>query len=183
MANMEKKVELKWLHPGAVLENGATFFLNNHVWRWHQNSARGYVPWNGSTGFGSTFFSVKHLFYLCLLYVLSQSPKYTIHKDLGHLRLGYIRMLGDLQMSVHRPNFERLTLPTDQLFNLQFQFESVFNLEFQPKFGILLGIPISIGINLWECCKLVWLLKWTQEKQFSQKVSNVTCLTVRLEFH
>ncbi len=28
------------------------------------------------------------------------------------------------------------TLTTDQLFNLEFQFESVFNLEFQPKFGI-----------------------------------------------
>ena len=34
------------------------------------------------------------------------------------------------------------TLPTDQLFNLEFQFESVFNLEFQPKFGIQLEIPI-----------------------------------------
>ncbi len=43
------------------------------------------------------------------------------------------------------------TLPTDQLFNLEFQFESVFNLEFQPKFGIQLGIPISMGINLGEC--------------------------------
>ncbi len=29
--------------------------------------------------------------------------------------------------------------------------ESVFNLEFQPKFGIQLGIPIPIGINLGEC--------------------------------
>ncbi len=28
------------------------------------------------------------------------------------------------------------TLPMDQLFNLEFQFESAFNLEFQPKFGI-----------------------------------------------
>ncbi len=43
------------------------------------------------------------------------------------------------------------TLPTDQLFNLEFQFESVFNLEFQPKFCIQLGIPISMGINLGEC--------------------------------
>ncbi len=43
------------------------------------------------------------------------------------------------------------TLPTDQLFNLEFQFESVFNLEFQPKFGIQLGIPIPMGINLGEC--------------------------------
>ncbi len=43
------------------------------------------------------------------------------------------------------------TLPTDQLFNLEFQFESVFNLEFQPKFGIQLGIPISMGINLGKC--------------------------------
>ncbi len=43
------------------------------------------------------------------------------------------------------------TLPTDQLFNLEFQFESVFNLEVQPKFGIQLRIPISMGINLGEC--------------------------------
>ncbi len=43
------------------------------------------------------------------------------------------------------------TLPTDQLFNLEFQFESVFNLEFQPKFGIQLGIPIPMRINLGEC--------------------------------
>ena len=34
------------------------------------------------------------------------------------------------------------TLPTDQLFNLEFQFKSVFNLEIQPKFGIQLGIPV-----------------------------------------
>ncbi len=33
----------------------------------------------------------------------------------------------------------------------EFQFESVFNLEFQPKFGIQLGIPIPMGINLGEC--------------------------------
>ena len=45
----------------------------------------------------------------------------------------------------------KYTLPTDQLFNLEFQFESIFNLEFQPKFGIQLGIPISMGINLGEC--------------------------------
>ncbi len=43
------------------------------------------------------------------------------------------------------------TLPTDQLFNLEFQFESVLNLEFQPKFGIQIGIPIPMGINLGEC--------------------------------
>ncbi len=46
---------------------------------------------------------------------------------------------------------EYYTLPMDQLFNLEFQFESAFNLEFQPKFGIQIGIPISIGINLGEC--------------------------------
>ncbi len=46
------------------------------------------------------------------------------------------------------------TLPTDQLFNMEFQFESVFNLEFQPKFGIQLGNPISMGINLGECTLL-----------------------------
>ena len=28
------------------------------------------------------------------------------------------------------------TLSMDQQFNLEFQFESVFNLELQPKFGI-----------------------------------------------
>ncbi len=37
MSTLRKKVEPKWLHPGAVLENGATleggavFSLNNHV--------------------------------------------------------------------------------------------------------------------------------------------------------
>ena len=39
----------------------------------------------------------------------------------------------------------------DELFNLEFQFKSVFNLKFQPKFGIQLGIPISMAINLGEC--------------------------------
>ena len=34
---------------------------------------------------------------------------------------------------------------------MEFQLESLFNLEFQPKFGIQLGIPIPIGINLGEC--------------------------------
>ena len=29
--------------------------------------------------------------------------------------------------------------------------ESVFNLEFQPKSGIQLEIPIPMGINLGEC--------------------------------
>ncbi len=43
------------------------------------------------------------------------------------------------------------TLITDQLFNLEFQFKSVFNLEFQPKFDTQLGIPIPMGINLGEC--------------------------------
>ncbi len=37
------------------------------------------------------------------------------------------------------------------LFNLELQFESVFNLEIQPKFGIQLGIPISMWIHLREC--------------------------------
>ena len=46
------------------------------------------------------------------------------------------------------------TLPMDQLFNLEFQFESVFNSEFQPKFGIQLGIPTSMGINLGVCSML-----------------------------
>ncbi len=39
----------------------------------------------------------------------------------------------------------------DQLFHLEFQYESIFNLEFQPKFGIQLGFPIPMGINLGEC--------------------------------
>ncbi len=39
----------------------------------------------------------------------------------------------------------------DQLFNLEFQFESVINFEFQPKFGIQLGIPIPMGLILGEC--------------------------------
>ena len=43
------------------------------------------------------------------------------------------------------------TLPTDQLLNLEIQFESVFNLEFQPKFGIQIGIPIPMGMDLGEC--------------------------------
>ncbi len=43
------------------------------------------------------------------------------------------------------------TLPTDQLFNLEFQCESVFNLKFQPKFSIQPGIPIPMGIDLGEC--------------------------------
>ncbi len=43
------------------------------------------------------------------------------------------------------------TLPTDELFNLEFNFESVLNLEFQPKFGIQLRIPIPMGMNLGEC--------------------------------
>ena len=40
------------------------------------------------------------------------------------------------------------TLLTVQLFNLEFQFESVFNLEFHSKFGIQ---PIPMGISLGEC--------------------------------
>ena len=46
---------------------------------------------------------------------------------------------------------EQCTLPTDQLFNLEFQFESTFNVDFQPEFGIQLGNPISMGIHLGEC--------------------------------
>ncbi len=32
----------------------------------------------------------------------------SVAKDLGHFWLGYIRMLGHLQLSAHLPNFERL---------------------------------------------------------------------------
>ena len=35
--------------------------------------------------------------------------------------------------------------------NLEFQFESIFNLKFQPKFGIQLVIPLPMEINLGEC--------------------------------
>ncbi len=45
------------------------------------------------------------------------------------------------------------TLPTDLLFNLEFKFESIFNLELQPKFGIQLEISIPMGIYLGECGK------------------------------
>ena len=56
---------------------------------------------------------------------------------------------------------KQYTLPTDQLFSLEFQFESVFKLEFQPKFGIQLGIPIPMGINLGECkgCNFLYCFK------------------------
>ena len=43
------------------------------------------------------------------------------------------------------------TPPMDQLFNLEFQFKSIFNFGFQPKFGTQLGILISMGKNLGEC--------------------------------
>ncbi len=58
------------------------------------------------------------------------------------------------------------TLQTDQLFSLEFQFESVFNLEFQPKFGIQLGIPIPMGINLGECMTSI---KWHTSAGYSSK--------------
>ncbi len=43
------------------------------------------------------------------------------------------------------------TILLDQQFNLEFQFKSVFNLEFQPEFGIQLWIPILVVINLGDC--------------------------------
>ncbi len=45
---------------------------------------------------------------------------------------GYVKYLNSYCM---------YTLPMDQLFNL----------EFQPKFGIQLGIPIPMGKNLGQC--------------------------------
>ncbi len=42
------------------------------------------------------------------------------------------------------------TLPTDQLFNLEFQFESLFNFELHPKSGIQIGIPTQMGIVFWR---------------------------------
>ncbi len=47
--------------------------------------------------------------------------------------------------------YQHHTLPKDKPFNLEFQIESVFKLEFQSKFGIQLGIPILVGLNLGEC--------------------------------
>ena len=38
--------------------------------------------------------------------------------------------------------------------DLEFQFESLFNFDIQPKCGIQLGIPILILINLGECVEL-----------------------------
>ncbi len=52
------------------------------------------------------------------------------------------------------------------LFNFEFKFDSVFNLEFQPKFSIQLGIPILVVINLgeWTVSKSgpPYLLEWPQ---------------------
>ena len=45
----------------------------------------------------------------------------------------------------------KYTLPNDWQFNLEFQFKSIFKLEFQAEFGIQPGIPIPMGINLGEC--------------------------------
>ncbi len=36
-------------------------------------------------------------------------------KNLGHLWLGFIRMLGHLQLSAHRTNFERLLASSSRL--------------------------------------------------------------------
>ncbi len=60
--------------------------------------------------------------------------------------------------NIRKRNFERLQKvqgngkhPNGSMIQLESQFESVLNLEFQPKFGIQLGISISMGINLGEC--------------------------------
>ncbi len=50
--------------------------------------------------------------------------------------------------------------PTDQAFNLEFQFKSVFKLEFQPEFGIQLRIPIPMGIDLGECTVCLSFEMW-----------------------
>ncbi len=50
-------------------------------------------------------------------------------------------------MSGPGQGLNRSTLLMDQPFNLEFQFGSDFSLEFQPKFGIQLGIPILKGIK------------------------------------
>ncbi len=38
----------------------------------------------------------------------NEMSKIAVIKDLGHFWLGYIRMLGHLQMSAHLVNFDRL---------------------------------------------------------------------------
>ncbi len=43
-----------------------------------------------------------------VLFPVTMSSNMCDRKDLGHLWLGDIRMLGQLQLSAHRPNFERL---------------------------------------------------------------------------
>ncbi len=46
----------------------------------------------------------------------------------------------------------RCTIPMDHLFNLEFQLGIPIWIRIQqPKFGIQIGIPIPMGINLGEC--------------------------------
>ncbi len=76
------------------------------------------------------------------------SQEFDIHKPRSSIFVASSSTLRPVSLINILSNY---TLPTDQLFNLEFQFESVLKVEFQPKFGIQLGIPISMGINLGEC--------------------------------
>ncbi len=91
----------------------------------------------------------------------------------GDLNLGHMTLTFKLELNIHPLDLrakiqiqhtdtqcQNYTLPTDQPFNFEFQFKSVLNWEFQPKFGIQLGIPISMGINLRECITSVTSDMW-----------------------
>ncbi len=72
----------------------------------------------------------------------------------------------------------------DQQFNLEFQLKSVFSLEFQPEFGIQLGIPILMGINLGECRvhfnRLLWFFLILFILQKAMLVKRVCCKETKL---
>ncbi len=65
---------------------------------------------------------------------------------------------------------------------MEFQFEPVFNLEFQPKSGIQLGIPISMGINLGECILPLSYQALSQKKK-KRKEKRLEVKLFIAEFH
>ena len=75
----------------------------------------------------------------CIKDVTTGPSYFRIFYFVSHEGIG-ILLPGLMRMPMLAPGFLHFnsphTLPTDKLFNLEFQFESVFNLEFQPKFGI-----------------------------------------------
>ena len=81
---------------------------------------------------------------------------FSVGKQAFSLELLFYQKFIENNCPVVRPfrNVIWCTLPMDQLLNLIFQFESIFNLEFQPRFGIQLRIPIPKGITLGECVDL-----------------------------